>query len=208
VGIEGIAPGTSGTSAVSPSVLTTPSTFEWFTYNSGVIANGVRTRFSPELEYFHGSLGFATQYFVQDQQLQATATRVGPVVHVQTNGFYAMTSYLLTGEQRTDYTQQIAPLRPFSASSPIATPGAWEILWRISRLDVDPDVYAANLAKQGQSSLEATESTVGVNWYLNKWVRGQFNWEHAWFSNPVQIGNEPFPLTTEDALYTRFQIIF
>ncbi len=205
VGIEGLASG--GTVAVSPTTLTTPSTFEWFAYNSGVAADGVRTRFSPELEYFHGSFGFATQYFQENQQLQAGELPLKPLVHVQTTGYYVMFSYLLTGEERYDYTQQIDPIRPFMPYSPIATPGAWEILWRISRLDMDPQVLTLT-PTTGAYSREATESTVGLNWYLNKWVRTQFNWEHAWFAEPVKVGNEPYPLKSEDALYARFQIIF
>src|SRR5262249_44720057 len=111
VGIEGISSGTIGTVGVNPSTYTTPSTFEWFAYNSGVLANGVRTRCSPELEYFHNSFGFATQYFVDNQQLQRSSTSA--VTTVPINGFYVMCSYLLTGETRVDYTQQISPLRPF-----------------------------------------------------------------------------------------------
>ena len=192
--------------AVSPNTLSTPATVEWFAYNNGVLANGVRSRASPELEYFHGPLGFATQYFIEDQQLQASAAK--PLFHVQSNGFYAMASYLLTGETRVDYTQQISPLRPFQPYAPVAMPGAWEVLLRVSRLDVDPAAFAAGLATPGQSSLEATECTLGVNWYLNMWVRAQFNWEHAWFAEPIKFGSEPFPLHSEDALYTRFQVIF
>ena len=192
--------------SVSPNDLTTPATVEWFAYNNGVLANGVRTRVSPELVYFHGPFGLATQYYHEDQQVQASASK--PVVHVQTDGYYIMASWLLTGEQRTDYTQQIDPVRPFSIDAPIASPGAWELIARLSKLDVDPEVFAAKLATPGVSSLGATEITCGFNWYLTRWIRTQFNWEHAWFSNPVQIGNEHFPLTTEDALYTRFQLIF
>ena len=55
----------------------------------------------------------------------------------------------------------------------------------------------------------ATEMTLGFNWYLNRWVRQQFNWEHAWFDDPVQLGPSPRNLTKDsDALLTRFQIIF
>jgi len=191
---------------ISPNVLTTPATVEWFTYNSGVLANGIRDRISPELVYFHNSFGFAAQSYYEDQQVQASATK--PVVDVPTHGFYVMATYLLTGEERYDYTQQIDPIRPFSPFRPGASPGAWELVWRISQLDVGQEVFTAKLATPGQSSLEATESTFGFNWYWNKWVRAQFNWEHAWFSNPVKIGNAPSAFTKEDALYTRFQFIF
>jgi phosphate-selective porin OprO/OprP len=205
VGLEGLPSG--GTIAVSPSTLTTPSTFEWFAYNSLVAADGVRTRVSPELEYFHGSFGFATQYFVMNQRLLAGELPGKPIENVHTDGFYVMASYLLTGEKRYDYTQQIDPITPFSPYSPICNPGAWEILWRVSRLDMSPNALTL-IPATGLYSREATESTVGVNWYLNKWIRTQFNWEHAWFAEPVKIGNEAFPLHTEDALYARFQIIF
>jgi len=38
--------------------------------------------------------------------------------------------------------------------------------------------------------------TLGYNWYFNKWVRMQFNWEHAWFDDPVQLGSSPRPETS------------
>ena len=178
-----------GTVAVSPSTLTTPATFEWFAYNSLVAADGVRTRVSPELEYFHGSFGFATQYFVMNQQLLAGELAGKPIVTVHTDGFYVMASYLLTGEQRYDYTEQIDPITPFSPHSPICNPQRLgNILWRVSRLDMSPNALTLTFSATGLGSREATGSTFGVNWYLNKWVRTQFNWEHAWFADPVKIG--------------------
>ena len=57
----------SGGTVAQPSTLTTPATFEWFAYNSLVAADGIRTRISPELEYFRGPFGFATQNFAEEQ---------------------------------------------------------------------------------------------------------------------------------------------
>ena len=143
-----------------------------------------------------------------NQQLLAGELAGKPLVVVNTNGYYVMASYLLTGEQRYDYTEQVDPITPFSPHSPICNPGAWEILWRVSRLDMSPNALTLTPAT-GLYSREATESTVGVNWYMNKWIRTQFNWEHAWFADPVKIGNEAFPLHTEALFaYGRFQIIF
>ena len=84
----------------------------WFAYNTGVGANGVRDRISPELAYFYHSFGFASQYYHEDQILQ-TARRSTPLVDVPIDGYYVLATYLLTGEQRTDYSQQIEPIRPF-----------------------------------------------------------------------------------------------
>ena len=58
-----------------------------------------------------------------DQQLLAQELAGRPIVKVHTDGFYVMGSYLLTGEQRYDYTQQIDPITPFCPYSPICNPG-------------------------------------------------------------------------------------
>ena len=184
-----------------------------------MVANGVRDRISPELTYFYHSLGFAAQYYQQDQQMQLThgtksTSSAAPLVDVDIDGFYFLTTYLLTGEQRTEYSQQIEPIHDFDPSAPMASPGAWELLFRVERLEVGQSAFDAGLANGNEhtpnrSGHECTEVTTGVNWYLNKWVRAQFNWEHAEFDGgKVQIGNAPFAFSKEDALYTRFQVIF
>jgi hypothetical protein len=65
------------------------------------------------------------------------------------------------------------------------------------------------LADPNRFSPGATEMTLGFNWYLNAWVRMQFNWEHAWFDDPVRLGPGPQGLLKhQDSLLTRFQVIF
>ena len=83
---------------------------------------------------------------------------------------------------------------------------------RVSRLDVDSRVFSpglGNLADPTKYSSGATESTFGFNWYWNKWARSQFNWEHAWFDDPVRLGvaSNRF-LKSQDTLLARFQFIF
>jgi phosphate-selective porin OprO/OprP len=207
VGVEEDALGTTS----SPSIITTPATVTWFAYNSGVLANGLRDRVSPEVTYFYHSFGFASQYFQENQMLQLSATK--PIVDVPTNGYYVMATYLLTGEQRYDYTQQIDPIHPFDPNCPFQSSGAWEAVLRFERLAVGHEAFTAGLAtdtagSNNRSSPECSETTLGLNWYLNKWVRAQLNWEHANFDSPVKIGNAPKGFTVEDALYCRFQIIF
>jgi phosphate-selective porin OprO and OprP len=197
----------------TPPIITTPATVTWFAYNPSVAANGVRHRISPELVYFYHSFGFAAQYYHQDIKMQRSAN---PIVDVPIDSYYAMATYLLTGEHRTEYSQQIDPLRPFDPCAPVASPGAWELVFRVDRLEVGKQAFAGASAVQlasttsavNQSSNEAFETTTGFNWYLNKWVRTQFNWEHANFANPVKVGNMTKARTEEDTLYTRFQVIF
>jgi phosphate-selective porin OprO/OprP len=192
---------------MSPTKLTTPATVPWLVFTTGDMAEGQRTRLSPELAYFYHSFGFAAQYYREEQQI-ATSAAAKPV-GVPFSGYYVLATYLLTGEERHEYTQQIAPLRPFGIASPFASPGAWEAVCRVSRLDVGSEIFTDKLVNPALYSSGATESTVGFNWYWNKWVRTQFNWEHARFDDPVALGTGTHPLTDhQDTLYCRFQFIF
>jgi phosphate-selective porin OprO and OprP len=198
---------------INPNTLKTPLGVPWFEYNSTVTASGVRTRFCPEMAYFYGPMGFAAQYMDWHQDMRPTATTAIPktLVDLPIEGFYVMATVLLTGEDRQSYSE-LSPLAPFDIKSPFSAPGAWELAERISRVEVSEQAFypgTDNLANPKLYSRGATEVTSGVNWYLNKFVRIQFNWEHSWFDEPVQLGTGPGGRTQhQDALGTRFQLVF
>lgn len=217
--LRGFQFGISGTTGneqepINPAKLRSPATVTWLQYNKAVIADGSRDRWSPELAYFCGPFGFATQYLHEDQEMRpnsvGAASRI--LVDVPTDGYYFMATYLITGEQRTSYSQAIEPLAPFDPHCPIAAPGAWELVARFSRARVGDEVFAngaAQLADPTRYSSAASELTLGFNWYLNRWVRAQFNWEHVWFDDPVQLGTGSRGLLdSQDTLMARFQVIF
>jgi phosphate-selective porin OprO/OprP len=223
--LHGLQIGMAGTTGleqepINPSVLRTPATVLWFQFNSGVRAAGLRDRWSPELVYFFGPLGFASQYFHENQEMIPVGGGPGSQfkVNVPFDGYYFLVTYLLTGEERTTYSAPVAPLRPYEPLHPFAAPGAWELVARVSRLVMGDDVFKAfptgpastiRLANPVGNSPGATELTIGFNWYLNAWVRTQFNWEHAWFDDPVRLGPGPQGLLGhQDSLLMRFQVIF
>ena len=147
------------------------------------------------MAYFYRGLGFSAKYFRMDQQMHPAATGAPSklTVDVPFEGYYVQATYLLTGEQRTTYSVAVDPLRPFDPTRGAGL-GAWEAVGRVSRLRVGDVVFApgnARLADPLAVSDEATEMTLGFNWYLNKWVRTQFNWEHAWFGQPVRTRPRP-----------------
>jgi phosphate-selective porin OprO/OprP len=218
-GLRGLQIGISGTTGIEqepviPATLKTPATVPWFKFNPTVRANGLRNRWSPELAYFYGPFGLAAQYLRMEQELQPTDLGPGArtIVDVPFEGYYILATLLLTGEERTTYSQAIEPLAPFDPHCPWAAPGAWELVARLSRLRVGDEVFVpgpAQLADPTRFSSAATELTVGFNWYLTRWVRVQFNWEHARFADPVRLGPGPDGLLKEqDTLLTRLQVIF
>lgn len=197
--------------AVQPNALVTPLQVRWFTYNATVLAYGMRNRVSPELSWFYGPVAVAGQFFVEQQHLLPRPESNVPV-NVHANGYYVLATWLLTGEKRTGYSQAIDPAKAFDPRSPLSHPGAWELVGRVSRLALSDVVFAPGpqrLADPLVSSPGATEMTLGYNWYFNRFVRMQFNWEHAWFDRPVQLGRGPDGrLGHQDTIGTRFQIIF
>jgi phosphate-selective porin OprO/OprP len=214
--LRGLQLGIAGTTGVEeeqamPQTLKTPAGVPWFQFNSSVRADGRRDRWSPEIVYFYGPLGVAAQYFEQVQRFRPTATSAIDE-KIPFDGFYVLLTYLLTGEERSTYSEQIRPRRDYNPWYPFACPGAWEAVARVSRLDVGDQVFASGsrrLADPTRYSDGATELTAGFNWYLNAWVRTQFNWEHAWFDERVRLGPGPQGLLShQDTLMMRFQIIF
>lgn len=207
--------GISGTTGIekepiNPATLRLPSTVPYFTFNTTVVADGLRTRLTPEISYFYRGLGMAAQYFRMNQEMRPFAA--SPLlVDVPYAGGYVMLTYLITGEERTTYSQPISPLRPFALAHPFTNPGAWELVVRVSRLDVGDVVFApgaARLADPAKYSNSASELTVGFNWYFNALVRMQFNYEHGWFGDPVLLGPPKTFFRNSDALLARMQIIF
>ena len=201
----------------TPTTLRTPGNIPWLTFASTVRADGIRSRWTPEVAYFYRSFGIMTQYMHMDQEMRSgIVTVVGgktvldPIVNIPFEGYHVTATYLLTGEERQTFSQFISPTRPFDPLHPLASPGAYELVARVSHLQVGDEIFAPGnlrLANPKTNSHAATELTLGYNWYLNSHVRMQFNWEHAWFQEPLTLGTNAIFRQTNAALI-RFQIIF
>ena len=168
-------------SNTTPNILRTPAQVPFLTLNSTVRPDGVRSRVSPEIVYFNGPFGIAAQYYYGEQHFLPAVG--GPLVVVPESGFYVLTSYILTGESRTTYSQSVDPFRNFDATHPFTNPGAWEVLARVSELRYGNDIFQTTrvggttygpLANPALYSQGATEFDCGFNWFINKYIRVEF----------------------------------
>ncbi|OGT81899.1 MAG: hypothetical protein A3H91_02785 [Gammaproteobacteria bacterium RIFCSPLOWO2_02_FULL_61_13] len=86
------------------------------------------------------------------------------------DGFYAYGSWFITGESRAYRADKgvfdmLVPRKSFNLKS--GDPGAWEIAVRYSNLDLnDEDIRGGEL----------NDLTVGLNWYINQYVRLSANY--------------------------------
>ena len=69
--------------------------------------------------------------------------------------------------------------------------GAFEPHVRYSEMYLGRQVFTAGLADPNLWTNRVQLIDVGVNWYLNKFVKIYFDWEHAIFATPVFAGNVP-----------------
>jgi phosphate-selective porin OprO/OprP len=82
--------------------------------------------------------------------------------------------------------------------------GAFELALRYSQLRIDGDAFPhfANPATAAQS---AKERAVGVNWYLNRYVKLETDYEHTGFH---MASSTVTPLHGENVLMNRIQFAF
>ncbi len=184
-----------------------------------------KNRLSPEVAYVYNQFGIAAQTYYGEQTFLPSSS--APLaVPVQETGFYVMSSFILTGESRTTYSQAVVPFNNFDARHPFANPGAWEVIARISSLRYGDSIFDSYdvttksgkktttivygpLANPVGNSQEATEFDIGFNWFLNKYIRVQFAYEHDMFLQPVQLGTGPSGLLNhQDSVITRLQLQF
>jgi len=74
---------------------------------------------------------------------------------------------------------------------------------RVSNVDLGDEALGAKLAK---GTKEAWAYTAGLNWYLNKAFKLQFNYERTDFDGKPKFGTNT--RDHEDVLITRFQIAY
>ncbi len=107
-----------------------------------------------------------------------------PSVKLPVGGFMVQASYLLTGETR-ERLSLVDPIHPFNPRSGQFGLGALELQARFSELSVGNQVFTAGLADPNLWSNRVDMVDVGLNWYLNKFVKVYFDWEHAMFGQAV-----------------------
>jgi phosphate-selective porin OprO and OprP len=176
---------------------------KFFTYASGVVASGARYRYVPQLDYYWGPFGLLSEYVVNNQRLLAppTATNIHAGRAINAQAWQVAATYLLTGEDAT--YGQVHPRNDFSPFGHGI--GAWELAARIDQLTIDRDAYKYGLTTPSASSLEATEYSMGVNWYLNRNVKLMVDYEHTGYRYGGKDGRDR---PDESAILSEMQMQF
>jgi len=159
------------------------------------IANGSHSRFAPQGYYYYGPFGLLGEYVKSYQHVQRGTT----AATLENDAWQIAASYVLTGENAS--YRSVSPAQPFDLAK--GTWGAFEVAARYGELDVDKVAFPI-FADPTKAARIAESWGLGLNWYLNRNVKFQLNYEQTDFTGGGPKGERP----KERAILSRFQVAF
>jgi phosphate-selective porin OprO/OprP len=197
-----------GNTPLSANDPTNSATVPFLALNNNVSEKGLRDLWELHVAYFYKGLSLLGAW---DSGFNGYAVTGSPSVHVPTSGWYAQVAYLITGETIRERAT-IDPISRFDLRPGKFGLGAWEPHVRYSTMSLGNQIFTAGLADPNLWTNRVELIDVGVNWYLNKFVKVYFDWEHAIFGSPIYAahlgnGNTAFS-KNNDLLWLRFQFYY
>jgi phosphate-selective porin OprO/OprP len=165
-------------------------------FSSDFWVQGARRRVGYELRWRPGPASLKAEYIrLTEERLEESVddTALSPL---RATGWYISGTLALTGERKADGLD--APKRPFLRGGI----GAVEVAGRIERLS-----FASGHADETPSTSPRAEvvvgnrndvMTIGANWYLNRWIKIQYNLIRERLEDPAQG-----PLASQPAFWSR-----
>ena len=167
--------------------------------------NGPITRYEGETTYLYQGFAFRGEYVqLQDQRDGVGSLTPGGLAFFTYPGVGAKawnlsTTYLLTGEKQPENGTPRVKHPLFGPDTPEGTGargwGAWGAGFRYSAIQaIAPGANDLTLYTPGfvpSYSYRTDQFTFGVNWYLNYWVKYQFNVNVDRLRQPSVTGQEP-----------------
>lgn len=148
-------------------------------------ASGDHFRLAPAISWFPGKPYSAIAEFALDSNERASDGAT-----ITNTAWRVSGGYVLTGEKAT--LRGVSPAKPFSWTD--GTWGAFEVVGRVSGLDLDSDYTSAPSG--------AFSYGVGLHWYFNDNIQARFGLEKTNFSDaPSSLENELY-------FFSRLQLLF
>lgn len=170
--------------------------FTWTPSGTTPYAAGDQQRLNPQGYYFYGPLGAMAEYVVSKQDIKKGTVQQS----IRSNGYMASLTYILTGEKAS-----FDGVKPDNDFAPNRNQwGAWEVAGRISSLWIE-DAAFPTFADPATSARAAREKTVGLNWYLNRNLKLNFNYSQTEFDGGAANNTDR---ETEKVFLTRAQVRF
>jgi phosphate-selective porin OprO/OprP len=166
-------------------------------FNDNVVARGPRAQGALHMAWYWQHLSFEAEWQDGRFSYQRPAT---PTVPVPVSGYHITLGYFVTGEVVEGRTT-VVPRRPFDPTTHRWGPGAIELFARYSSLDISQTIFDVGFADPTLWSRTAGVTDIGFNWYLNRYVKFYFDWQHSHFGTPVLLNPSEGKFGKNDDLY-------
>ena len=170
----------------------------FFKYSASTVASGSHWRISPQAYYFGGRVSLIGEYAISSQDV----ANQNNFANVTNQAWHVSGALMLTGE-KSSYGS-IHPRHNFEPMKDLRHWGAFELAARYSQLQIGSNAFPL-LASPNAAAQEAKERGIGVNWYLNRFVKLVTDYEHTGFR---MAPGSTKPLHDEDVLMSRIQLAF
>lgn len=133
-----------------------------------VYVQGRRTRMGLEASYTPGPVGVAAEWMHAREQRNEQGLGDVDLSDFLTTGWYVAATWLVTGEDKEDFNNPRNPLFQGGA-------GAIEVAARYEKLEFESEDKTGPAFRNPRAEHVLPNSdtalTLGVNWFLNRWVR-------------------------------------
>jgi phosphate-selective porin OprO/OprP len=164
-----------------------------FQYNTGAIADGDHTRFTPQAYAYVGPFGVMAEYAESDQQVGFETEDLTLDNENFTNKAAQITAvWAITGEPE-NYKGFIKPINSY---------GAWELAARWSTLEIDDKAFDLGFSDPTKNVQKADEWALGVNWTVTQNLKVLTNYTHTSFDGGAKNGDRE----DEEVISTRLQL--
>ena len=167
-------------------------------YTPGAFADGVRQRVSPQLYYHYGPLGIMSEYVISQQ----TITQGNFSDKVTHDAFQVQISWVLFNGDAS--FRRIRPNKAIDLET-MNSWGAVQLVARYAELHLDANAFKNDLLNPNLSTQSASDFGVGINWYLNRNIKLQLNYDQTHFTKGAENGVHR---SDEKILFSRLQITF
>lgn len=177
----------------------TPGQQSLYAYTNGVTADGTQYRVDPQFFYYWGPFGILGEYVLSSQKISSSRRNPGHA-RLDNTAWQVQASWFLTGEANT--FKSPVPLNPFLVDGGW---GAFELAARVEQMTFDDKAFPRFATPA--SARQTTSWGVGANWYLNRNVKVNLDYQRTWFSG-VSKGKGTVTQDDEHVILGRVQFGF
>ncbi|MGE3957804.1 MAG: porin [Vicinamibacterales bacterium] len=146
-----------------------------YTFFEPVFVRGKRHRYGADVDWSDHQLSARAEYMAVTDERVGQGLRGDTLNSARAQAYYVQGAWLITGDNKERPLDPDRPL-PMKGVGAFEVAARWERMWFDSKPTGEPafsNSRAEVIRPTGNKVL-----TLGVNWYLNRWVKLQFNAIH------------------------------